>query len=91
MSWETSNRKQRLPADWQKRRRRILRRDRGICYVCGQPGADGVDHVLRGDDHGDENLAAIHQRPCHAQKSSREGRAAQPKQRRTPEPHPGLI
>jgi 5-methylcytosine-specific restriction protein A len=91
MSWETSNRRQRLPVDWQKRRRHVLRRDRGVCHVCGLPGATGVDHVTPGDDHSLGNLAAIHNRPCHAQKSSREGRAAQPKQRREPEPNPGLI
>lgn len=91
MSWETSNRRQRLPREWQTIRRRILRRDEGRCYVCGQSGADGVDHIVPGDDHSDGNLAAIHSRPCHAIKSSREGRAAQPRQRRPSEKHPGLI
>ena len=29
----------------QARRKRILKRDMGICHVCDQPGADQVDHA----------------------------------------------
>lgn len=25
---------------------RILRRDNGICHLCGQPGADTADHLI---------------------------------------------
>lgn len=75
-AWAGSNRRARLPKDWPATRLRILRRDHGICHVCGKPGADAVDHIVPGDDHRDSNLAAIHTHPCHATKSAREGQAA---------------
>jgi 5-methylcytosine-specific restriction enzyme A len=93
MAWDDSTRSARLPANWPAIRARVLRRDRGICHVCGRPGADQVDHLVAGDDHSDANLAAIHDRPCHRRKSSAEGNDARARQRaqarRPPEPHPG--
>lgn len=59
----------------QTRNARILRRDRGICHVCGGPGADRVDHLIpqaHGGTEDDANLAAIHDKPCHATKSRAE-------------------
>lgn len=94
MGWETSDRRQRLPPDWNARRRRVLERDRGICHVCGLPGADQVDHVIAGDDHSDANLAAIHAVPCHRDKTTAEAaaaRARQPRRQRPAERHPGLT
>lgn len=91
MTWQTSTRRQRLPKDWPAIRRRILRRDAYVCHVCGQPGADQVDHIIRGDDHSDTNLAAIHDNPCHRRKSSAEGHAARPRRRRQADKHPGLL
>lgn len=101
MTWSRevrSARKQRLPADWPAIVRRVLARDHHICHVCRGPGADGVDHLVAGDDHGEHNLAAIHHHVeprCHAIKSSAEGTAARRRlatQRRRPvEPPPGLI
>jgi 5-methylcytosine-specific restriction enzyme A len=79
-AWNNSTRKQRLPSDWNTRRQIILRRDKNICHVCGDPGADGVDHIIAGDDHSLKNLAPIHDRTppfCHKYKSSQEGNAAQ--------------
>lgn len=97
--WRGSTRKARLPRDWDSEvRPRILKRDGYICYVCGQPGADGVDHITAGDDHSDTNLKAIHHNVppyCHRSKSSSEGgRAAQAKRiprKRPTERHPGLL
>lgn len=96
MPWETSDRRSRLPADWPKRRVRVLRRDGYRCQhrddlgvPCLAP-ANQVDHVRHGDDHSLDNLQALC-RWHHARKSSAEGNAAQPRRRRPPEPHPGLI
>ena len=78
-----------LPAGWSRTRKRILHRDRRICYLCGEPGATEVDHVIpasRGGDDSDLNLAAAHA-TCHAKKTSRQARG-EPR-RRTPEAHPG--
>jgi len=85
-------RTQPLPPDWQRTRRRILREHRAICYLCGKPGADQVDHVVpvsRGGTDEDANLRPVHRR-CHERKTGREARAAQPNRRRAPEPHPGM-
>lgn len=87
-------RSQPLPSDWQRIRRRILSRDGGICYLCGQPGAGEVDHLIpasRGGNDDDSNLAAVHKR-CHRFKTSREANAVNPlarSRKRQPEPHPG--
>jgi 5-methylcytosine-specific restriction endonuclease McrA len=91
MAWGKTGRPQ--PPDWKRRKARILARDQRICYVCLKPGADEVDHVVntaRVVDHSDSNLAAIHSRPCHQQKTQREAQAARVTQRRPPERHPGL-
>ena len=73
-AWEGSTRRERLPPDWDRRRRRVLLRDGHRCYLCGEVASE-VDHVEHGDDHSLENLKAICS-PCHLKKSAREGRAA---------------
>ncbi len=101
--WEGSDRRQRLPADWDKIRRRILRRDGHRCTHrdeygkrCEEPATD-VDHIVAGDDHREANLTSL----CgwhHQRKSSREGALAKAKARRRAdrkfrrtEDHPGLL
>lgn len=47
---------------WRVLRARILA-DSDICHICGQPGADGVDHlvaVLRGGTNHPSNLRPAH-------------------------------
>lgn len=78
--WQGSTRRTRLPNDWRTRRLVVLKRDKGICYICGNEGADTVDHIKPGDDHSLTNLAAVHDRVpphCHRAKSSKEGNEAQ--------------
>lgn len=48
---------------WQRQKARIIRRDRGICHICGQPGADSADHIVphaHGGTDRLDNLAAVH-------------------------------
>lgn len=101
--WSGSNRRQRLPADWPKIRKRILKRDGHTCTHSDDDGircaelATDVDHVRPGDDHRDENLTSL----CdyhHKKKSGAEGaRAAAAKRQRMDnryrrsETHPGLL
>lgn len=99
MAWAGSTRRSRLPKDWPRIRRRIIRRDKGACVArysdgrtCGLPGTD-VDHIIPGDDHRDENLQML----CtwhHRQKSAREGGTAAAssvvRTRRPVEGHPAL-
>ncbi len=98
MPWEGSDRKARLPPDWEQRRRGALARCGGRCEFrfpnggrCSRPATD-VDHIIPGDDHSPENLQGL----CgdhHARKSSREGNAARAavvaSKKRPPERHPG--
>jgi len=90
MPWDT---KHENTAEWKRLRKRILKRDRGICHVCGLPGSDQVDHILnraRGGTDDDSNLAAIHAIPCHRDKTQQEaaaGRATRTRAR-APRQHP---
>lgn len=48
---------------WEATRARVVRRDGGICWICGQPGADSADHVIPlayGGTSDDDNLRAVH-------------------------------
>lgn len=70
----TSKRNLSQPKDWNRRRRAVLKRDAGVCYLCGLTGANEVDHVSAvadGDDWDYGNLRCAH-RACHAAKSSRD-------------------
>lgn len=96
MGWETSQRRYRLPDNWEQLRLPVLQ---GADYVCElrMEGvcvgwATEVDHINRGDDHSRENLRAVCRR-CHAKKSSAEGNARKRELRalrkRPQERHPG--
>jgi 5-methylcytosine-specific restriction endonuclease McrA len=92
--WKNSDRAKRLPRGWPTIRARILDRD-PVCTICGVRPSTQVDHhQAKTDDHGDAALRGVCG-PCHDQKSSREGNAAQRTRRyrnsrRPPEQHPGL-
>lgn len=97
-NWQGSNRAATLPPNWQAIRKAVLRRDRGVCQlrigagICGAP-ANQVDHIDDPTDHSIYNLRALCE-PHHAQRSSQQGNAArwapQRRERRPPEPHPGI-
>lgn len=96
MPWSSSDRRARLPQDWDSRRASVLRRDSFRCKIAGA-GCSGiateVDHIRRGDDHRLENLRAVC-RSCHRKKSQAEALEAQRRKRelryRPQERHPGL-
>jgi 5-methylcytosine-specific restriction protein A len=57
---------------YQQKRARILARDSGVCWLCGLPGADTIDHVVpraRGGGHDETNLRAAHLR-CNARRGA---------------------
>lgn len=94
--WEGSTRRDRLPPDWPARRARVLARDGWQCTELLPDGtrctarATDCDHIIRGDNHQEDNLAALCQ-AHHASKSGREGAAAKPTTRLPPEQHPGRL
>lgn len=48
---------------WQRLKARVIRRDGGICHLCGQPGADTADHIVPHSQGGRSvmsNLKAAH-------------------------------
>ncbi|ASZ75439.1 HNH endonuclease [Mycobacterium phage Kimona] len=96
MTWNTSDRRARLPADWEENYRiPVLQRDGYRCQIrlrgCLGKATD-VDHIRRGDDHSHRNLQAACSR-CHGKKSSAEGNARKRELRarrfRPAERHPG--
>lgn len=79
MAWETSNRRNRLPRDWEARRRIVIARDNGRCQAfiggvqCTSEGTE-VDHVHAGDNHDLTNLQLLC-KACHAWKTRGEATA----------------
>lgn len=48
---------------WRRLTARIVRRDGGICHLCGKPGATSADHLVpvsRGGTNDPSNLKAAH-------------------------------
>jgi hypothetical protein len=93
MTWNTSNRRQQLPANWPALRRETLQDACGICEWtgCSNP-ANQVDHVRRGNDHSRKNRQALCE-THHLRKSSHEGHARRRELKalrsRPKERHPG--
>lgn len=104
MGWETSDRRQHLPANWRAIRERRFKLDGYQCTAldantderCTGP-AEECDHIGSRDDHSIEMLRSL----CkwhHSQKTARQGaRAAAARRKkmanrfRREEKHPGLL
>ena len=72
--WATdgqSKRKAELPKNWSALRKVVIKRDRGKCVWCGEPG-NQVDHIERGTDHSLTNLRLLC-RACHMRRTGRDG------------------
>lgn len=94
--WETSDRRQRLPQNWNVLRLSILRRDSWRCQMklTGCKGiATDVDHIARGDNHDPANLRSACS-ACHKKKTSAEATEARRRKKarrfRPTERHPGM-
>ena len=94
MGWDTSTRRDRLPADWHTRRATVLQRDDHLCQIRYRDrctiNANQCDHIIAGDNHNYSNLQAAC-KACHARKTALEGVAARPVRTRPPTDHPGLT
>lgn len=107
MTWDTSDRRSRLPENWPALVRAAKKRAKATSKLgieqcearlpsgrrCPRVGSD-VDHIIPGDDHRLRNLRLL----CgthHDRKSSREGREARERIKqsrfRPSEDHPGTI
>lgn len=101
MAWDSSDRRARLPANWNDLVRQVKERDQNRCTWklpatgarCPRRGTD-VDHRVPGDDHSLRNLQLL----CHhhhERKTVREAWAGRQRRRgstkRAPEAHPGAI
>jgi 5-methylcytosine-specific restriction protein A len=87
--WANSDRRQRTVSGWEQQRRakRVLERDYGICHVCREWGADAVDHVTplsQGGKDDESNLAPIHSEPCHRLKTAREAERGRGRRQEVP-------
>jgi 5-methylcytosine-specific restriction endonuclease McrA len=97
MTWSTSDRRQRLPPNWQTLRRQARDRAHGLCEAtrhdprCDGKGTD-ADHITAGDSHHLANLQWL-SGPCHRAKTAREtaarNRQTAALKRRPVERHPG--
>lgn len=71
-----------LPRNWRQLSETVIRRDKGICYICGGKGADTADHIIPrhlGGSDALHNLKAIHDSVaphCHREKTAQEANAA---------------
>lgn len=48
---------------WRRTVARVIRRDGGICHICGRPDADSADHIVPRSQGGPDtmdNLRAVH-------------------------------
>jgi hypothetical protein len=100
MPWEGSDRRERLPDNWEELRREVFRRCGRRCEWrlpsgarCPRRATD-VDHRVPGEDHNLRNLQGLcteHHAAKSAQEGNRERWDRRQKGLRPPEEHPGAL
>jgi len=99
MSWETSDRRERLPGDWKQRVKKVWARAKGQCEWrldsgarCPRKGAD-VDHIRNDDNHSMGNLRLLcrHHHDKKTQREARFGKAKKRPAKRREEESPGRL
>lgn len=80
MAWSSSDRRTRLPDNWDALRAECKRLAQGRCqYPVHHPTCDGIgtdcDHIKQGDDHRQANLQWL-SGPCHDRKTRLDNDAA---------------
>lgn len=102
----TARRKTALPPNWRKLRNNILHRDNYRCTWidhdgnrCTYTAHDGtgleVDHIGDRNNHHPNNLRTLCGKNTphnhHGHRTALQAVAAQPRRKRPPEPHPGVL
>jgi hypothetical protein len=99
MAWDSSNRREELPDNWDELRREVIRRAGGRCEWrlprskrrCPRKGTD-VDHFGSKHDHSKLRLLCADHHADHTARQAREARAQQRQRRYRPsEEHPGGL
>lgn len=97
--WKGSQRRSRLPRDWERRRKIVLERDGYRCTAvradteerCNDY-ANQVDHIVQGaDDDRIEGLTSLCEHHHSVKSSAEGGRAKAARNRATTRRHPGLV
>ena len=66
-------------AQWRVLVRKVIRRDAGVCWLCGKQGADTADHVRRWADGGSDELSNLRAAHLRCNQSRRISRRAVPR------------
>jgi 5-methylcytosine-specific restriction endonuclease McrA len=65
---------ERFGSGWDRISRAVIARDDGICYICGESGADTAGHLVPrslGGDSSDLDLLAAAHRACNSRRGAR--------------------
>lgn len=79
VAWEGSKRQSAFikSAEWQRQRRRIIFREKGLCQLCKAPDSRSVDHIIpvwyTGIEQVPDDQLQLLCESCHGKKSSYEG------------------
>lgn len=64
---------ERMGKGWARISKQVIKRDKGVCWICGLPGADTADHLIpraQGGGSDTRELAAAH-RTCNSRRGAK--------------------